>query len=155
MTKKSVRVIDCHIAIRSDQGIRYLILKRSTNVKYPDHWQCVTGKINDSERPYHAAIREVVEETGLKPERLWTVDTVNFFYEHTTDEINIVPVFGMLVNNDTITLSHEHSEYCWCTIDKATSMLVWNKQIEGIIEFDRMLKEKTKKNQFLEISIAN
>ena len=78
MTDITVRVIDCHIAAQIDNSFKFLVLKRSNNSICPNHWQCVTGKIEYEELPHIAAIREVKEETGLEPVRMWTVDTVNF-----------------------------------------------------------------------------
>ena len=155
MTDKVVRVIDCHIAIETDQGFRYLVLKRSDSVVCPNHWQCVTGKIIDGEMPYESAIRESKEETGLDAIRMWTIDTVNFFYEHTSNQLNIVPVFGIIVNDLVISLSNEHVDCRWCNIDDALEMLIWTKQVEGLREFDSMLRKKTEKNNFLEITLDN
>ena len=155
MIDKVVRVIDCHIARETDEGLRYLVLKRSDSVVCPNHWQCVTGKIIKNETPYYSAIREVKEETGLDAIRMWTVDTVNFFYEHTRNQLNIVPVFGIIVGTHDVHLSHEHTEYRWCSIDTALDMLIWTKQVEGLREFDGMLRKKTEKNNFLEIDLHN
>jgi len=153
MTDITVRVIDCHIAVQTDTSFRFLILKRSNETVCPNHWQCVTGKIEQGELPYIAAIREVKEETGLRPVRMWTVDTVNFFYEHKVNQLNVVPVFGMIVDNFDVSLSNEHVDFKWLSIDQALDSLIWRKQIDGLREFNRMLITETEKNSFLEIDI--
>ena len=40
--------------------------------------------------------------TGLKAKKIWTVDTVNTFYDAKNNTINLIPVFGVIVNNKKI-----------------------------------------------------
>lgn len=52
------------VILRSSPGNRYLLLKRRPEMG--GFWQPVTGFVEPEESPQAAAIREVVEETGLK-----------------------------------------------------------------------------------------
>ncbi len=155
MTKIQVRVIDCHILRWVDGAPEFLLLKRSKKVEYPEIWQCVTGKIEPNELPYQTAIRELKEETNLVPKSMWAIDMVNHFYEAIEDRMNLIPVFGVEVKNSDIILSHEHSEYKWCNIEKATPLLLWKQQKEGLREFHSMLISKDKRNLFTKINIIN
>ena len=63
--------------------------------------------------PFERAVRELKEETGLTPIRMFIADHVSTFYEKNGDLINLVPVFGIETETKRITLSSEHSEYKW------------------------------------------
>lgn len=158
MNNIKVRVIDCHIAYYNDKkrDWEFLLLKRSKDIpnqRYPGIWQGVTGKIENSELPYKAALRELNEETGLKAEKLWTIDKVNTFYDAEENIMTLVPVFGVIVNSTNILLSKEHSEYKWCVIEETIKLLPWEQQKKGVQIFYQMLKENKDRLKILEIKI--
>jgi dihydroneopterin triphosphate diphosphatase len=86
--------VEVHVFRYNNQKIEYLLLRRGDKVIYPGLWQIVTGKIKEGEKAYETALREVQEETGLVPERLWVAPKVNQFYSAEKDAIYIVPVFA-------------------------------------------------------------
>ena len=153
MTDIKIRVIDCHIAYKNGNDWQFLMLKRSKNRIYPSIWQGVTGKINDKEKPYRTAIRELFEETGLKPSRMWSIDTVNLFYDSNDGIMNLIPVFGVQVLTKNIKISDEHSEFQWCNINQAIKLLTWEQQKKGIQTFYDMLIEKKDRLKILEINL--
>ena len=155
MSEIKVRVIDCHIAYYNDKKYcwKFLLLKRSKDTVYPGIWQGVTGKIKNSELPYKAALRELMEETGLNAEKIWTIDKVNNFYDAERDIMNLIPVFGVTVNSTNIVVSIEHSEYKWCNINETIKLLTWNQQKKGIKIFYEMLKENGNRLKMMEIKI--
>ena len=158
MNKIKVRVIDCHIAYYDDKKSdwKFLLLKRSEDIpnqRYPGIWQGVTGKIESSELPYKTALRELTEETGLKAEKLWTIDKVNTFYDAGKNIMTLVPVFGVVVNSVNVLLSREHSEYKWCDINETIKLLAWEQQKKGIYIFYQMLRENKDRLKILEINI--
>ena len=153
MIDSIIRMIDCHIVHKEGNDLKYLLLKRSSNKIYPNIWQCVTGKIEDGEKAYQTAIREVKEETNLNPDRLWVIEHVNFFFESKKNRMNFIPVFGMEVNNMNIDLSNEHIDYMWCDFKLAIEKLLWNQQKIGLITFNNMLQESKEKLIFSEISL--
>ena len=148
-----IRTIDCHIFCRKNNEIKYLLLKRSPSKIYPNIWQCVTGKINDNERAYQTAIREVYEETELVAIKLWTVEHVNLFFEAQQNRMNLIPVFGMEVNNENVILSDEHTDYIWCDINLANEKILWNQQKIGLLVFHNMLQGSKEKLSFSEIPL--
>ena len=153
MIDSIIRMIDCHIVHKEGSDLKYLLLKRSPNKIYPNIWQCVTGKIEDGEKAYQTAIREVKEETNLNPDRLWVIEHVNLFFESNKNRMNFIPVFGMEVNNMNIDLSNEHIDYMWCDFKLAIEKLLWNQQKIGLITFNNMLQESKEKLIFSEISL--
>ncbi|MBC8312357.1 MAG: NUDIX pyrophosphatase [Candidatus Marinimicrobia bacterium] len=151
MTNIKVRVIDCHITHLQDGEPKFLMLKRSPQIMYGGIWQCVTGKIESTEKPIQTAVRELKEETGLSPINKWTVDQVNHFYEAEFDRMNLIPVFGVEVGSLTIKLSDEHCDYKWCELDEAIPLFTWTQQKNGLLAFYEMLTSRTEKLNFSKI----
>lgn len=132
MTQVKVRVVDCYVFRCTDEGIRFLLMKRNKNKIYEHLWQGVAGKIEPGETAANAAIRELKEETGLSPLNMFVADHVSRFYEAHEDRINLVPVFGIEVNSDKVILSKEHVDFKWVTIDEGLKKLIWNGQKKGL-----------------------
>ena len=153
MNNIKIRVIDCHIAYYHNNDWLFLLLKRSNDKIYPGIWQGVTGKIDNDEEPYRAALRELKEETNLTPQKMWTIDKVNLFYDAKKNIMNLIPVFGVIVDTQKVILSNEHVEYKWYNIDEAIKLLTWNQQKKGLQIFYEMLKENKERLKFMEIKI--
>lgn len=152
LTNICVRVIDCHILYLEHDEPLYLMLKRSENQIYPGIWQCVTGKIEPDEKPYETAIRELNEETGLEPLKMWSVDRVNHYYEAVKDRMNLIPVFGVSVSTKTVKLSLEHVDYKWCPVEEAGEMMLWDQQKTGLLQFHKMITNDKAKMELTEIN---
>ncbi|HOM05873.1 MAG TPA: NUDIX domain-containing protein [Candidatus Kapabacteria bacterium] len=108
---------------QNEEKYEQLILKRNENAKpYPNVWQVVTGRIEKYETPIETAIREVFEETGIVPVKLWNLPYLASFYNYRENEINFSPVFVFEVYEEAkVNISEEHSDYKWialCDISK-------------------------------------
>lgn len=132
MTDIKVRVVDCYVYRHTNDGIRFLLMKRNLNKMYEHLWQSVAGKIESGETASETAIRELKEETGLNPINMFVADHVSRFYETHGDRINLVPVFGIEVDSDEVNLSEEHIDCKWVSIDEALDKLIWSGQKKGI-----------------------
>ncbi|NPV12146.1 MAG: NUDIX pyrophosphatase [Ignavibacteria bacterium] len=133
MSKVVSTYIELHIMKIENDQLKFLLLKRSPNEKYPNIWQMVTGKIRDGEKAYETALRELKEETGLIAEELFTVPIVNSVYLSETDEVCLIPVFLCRVNEKSeIKISEEHSEYKWLNAEEAEKLLNWEGQKKSI-----------------------
>ena len=132
MADITIRVVDCYVFRQTDGALRFLLLKRNKDKLYEHLWQGVAGKIEENETASEAAIRELREETGLEPVRMFVADHVSRFYESHQDRINLVPVFGIEVDSVEVKLSKEHVDYKWMDIYEALDTLVWRGQKEGI-----------------------
>lgn len=141
MANLVIRVIDAYVFYQSDNGLEYLLLKRAKTKMYEHLWQGVAGKIERREEAWQAAIRELKEETGFDPARIFIADHISKFYEAHGDRINLVPVFGIEVNNKNVILSEEHSEYQWQDFEKALKFLSWEGQKAGLSTVNKMLME--------------
>ena len=153
MNNVKVGVIDCHVVYWEGEIPQFLTIKRSPHERYPLIWQCITGGIKSNERTYQAAIRELKEETGLYPEKMWTVDSVNSYYAPKYDSVFFIPVFGIEVKSKDVKLSSEHVDFYWGSLESVKSKLLWNQQKNGLDSFNQMITKQTKKLELSEIHI--
>lgn len=124
---------ETHIFREQNGILEFLLLKRSPEQIYPNLWQMVSGKIQEEEKAFETAIREIKEETGLKPIKFWTVPNVNSFYSKDYDSITLVPVFAAQVEfGAEVQLSEEHTEYKWVSADAAKKDLAWEGQQKSV-----------------------
>jgi 8-oxo-dGTP pyrophosphatase MutT (NUDIX family) len=76
-----------------------------------------------------AAVREVLEETGLRPLRWWALEHLAAFYDAAGDRIRLVPVFAAEVAwTDPVRLSHEHDRYAFQSWSAARKRVLWATQ---------------------------
>ena len=152
MPKVVVRVIDAYVFNRKNKEIRFLLLKRAKTKVYEHLWQGVAGKIEAGEAAWEAAIRELKEETGFEPVRIFVADHVSKFYEAHGDWVNMVPVFGIEVEDEEVKLSDEHCEFKWVDFNTAHQTLIWSGQKDGIAAVFNMLNSDDDRIKWSEIS---
>ena len=113
---------------------QHLLLRRSKTDKiYPDTWQMVSGSIEANEKSVAAALRELKEESGFEPQRLWLVPHMNTFLNPKRDVVHISAVFAAQVPpGSQPLLSREHYEFEWCSLERARQLLVWHGQIQSL-----------------------
>ncbi len=153
MTKIITRVVDCYVFNLLDNDPRFLILKRNHNKIYEHLWQGVAGKIEKGETAWQTAVRELKEETGLDPYRMFVADHISKFYEVKGDRINLVPVFGIEVNSKDVILSEEHIEYKWVDFNEARNTLAWNGQKEGLEVVYNMISNSDERMRWSKINL--
>lgn len=147
-------LIESHIVRINDDKTEYLLLKRSSDQKYPNLWQMVTGKIQNNEKAYQTVVREIKEETGLEVKKLFIVPNVNSFYNAENDSINFVPVFLTIVDlSKNVVLSNEHQAYKWVNKKEAQNLLAWPGQSKSVKIIDDFLSKKKKNINFIEINV--
>lgn len=125
---------------RSDQ--EFLLLKRAPREQFPNIWQCVSGGIKPGEKAWQTALREMNEETGYFPKQLFVADYAYNLYLHPTDSMLQVPVFGAEIDDSQARaprLSVEHTEFKWCTMDEALTILAWENYRLGIRAVKRVM----------------
>lgn len=104
-----------------------LLLRRTQTLK--GEWCQVAGSIEEGETAWQTALRELDEETGLRPDALYSADICEQFYEAGRDAVTIAPVFVAFIDNSaTVTLNHEHSEYRWASFGDAVEMVAFGGQ---------------------------
>lgn len=147
-------LIESHIIRFKENEIEFLLLKRASNEKYPNIWQMVTGSIDENEKAYETALREIKEETSLNPKKMWIVPNINSFYSHEKNEICFVPVFVAQVDlNDLVKISLEHTEFKWLKINEAKKLLAWPGQRKSIEIIHEYFSGKDENLKLIEIEL--
>lgn len=92
------------------------------------HWDFAKGKIEETESLHDAALRELYEETGLKPDK---IADFNYSFEYTFIDYdgkyahkNVV-LFLAHVTLRNVRLSDEHQAYCWISYKDALDRLTY------------------------------
>jgi len=146
------KYIECYVYRKSKNGIKYLLLKRSKDKEpYPGIWQIVTGKMEIGEEAYNSALREVKEETGLKPVKFYVAPKNNQFYTPHNDKIYLIPVFVIKVKEEKVVLSEEHTKYKWLDYNEAYNKIHWYSQKENLKIINDILTGKIE-NTMIEIT---
>jgi 8-oxo-dGTP diphosphatase len=103
---------------------KILVIRRSkTDYVKPFAWETPGGAVDEKEDPLDAAVREVQEETGVHITDVKPFHTMTVFEE---DGDKVVMIFYTACTADNnVTLSFEHDQYKWVTIDE------FEKTVEG------------------------
>ncbi len=152
MPKINSIYIECYVAKKFKGKYKFLLLKRAEGDKlYPGIWQIITGKIEKKEKAFETALREVKEESGLEPQRLFVLPHTTTFYSPRTDAISLIPLFVCIVDDDKVILSDEHSEYRWFDVQKASRQLYFKSQKENVKFIESNLYSTERLKTFTEI----
>lgn len=129
MTTIRVSLLDLYVLRGAGASLECLTLRRAPGGRCPGSWEAVHGHIEPGERPAEAARRELREETGLEPLRLYNLSRVELFYQHRQDEVALVPVFVAFVEPGTaVVLSAEHDRSEWLPVADAGRRLAWPRE---------------------------
>lgn len=119
------RVISAGIIIfrRTPEGLKFLLLYHGRN-----YWNFPKGKIESEERSWQAAVREVGEETGLKPSEIKLIRDFKAYERFvfggpSNKTFKIVILYLAETKQSKITVSKEHEGYGWFTFSEAKKML--------------------------------
>ncbi len=113
---------------------RYLLLKRVSS--HGGFWQSVTGSLEEGETHKQAAVREVLEETGInsREDQLIELGLINTFEIAPEWRSKYAPgithneemCFALRVDACEVKVdSTEHEAYAWETYERAMEMLYW------------------------------
>lgn len=145
-------VIDVYVFRRRSDEIEFLLLKRCPESRIACTWQAVHGGIAPGEKAWQAGVRELREETGLSPVRLWQLEFVNTFYMAREDVIAMCPCFAAEVTPDApVALSEEHTEFRWLGVEAAVAEFLWPGQRRAVREVMELLVTPGAAEPFLRI----
>lgn len=143
----SIAAYVCRIV--SGRG-RYLLVRRSTPY-LKGTWQMVSGRVEPGETGWEAALREIKEETGLVPDRFYSADILEQFYEPDQNCINLVPIFvGFLDTDREVRISWEHDAFEWIGVEDTERYLLFENQRSAIRHIERRFVRE-EPNEFLRI----
>jgi len=134
------RLVDVYPYRILDGGaVEHLLLHRAQGAVYSGEWRMVGGKVEDSESAWQAGLRELSEETGLKPVRFWALPSVNSFYEWQSDAVHHIPAFAAEVDRNPV-LDHEHDDFAWLSLEDALIRMAWPEQCRLLRLLDSYLR---------------
>lgn len=108
--------------IKNKEG-KVLLLQRSEIASYPDHWQLVEGKLEESEKVDLALKREIQEEVGATV-KIMNINTI-FHNELPAKGQNYLAfrvVFEVELESEEIKISEEHKSFGWYTKEEALAL---------------------------------
>lgn len=144
MTGIRVSIVDVYPVRRDPGGLQVLLLRRSKAGRCPGSWEAVHGWIEPDETPAEAALRELREETGLAPARLYNLSRVESFYLHRSDEVALIPVFVALVGGEgRPVLSEEHDYAEWVPVPEAAQRFDWPRERRAMTDIEILLPDGT------------
>ncbi len=139
-TAVRVGVVDVFVLRRRAEEWDALLMQRAATVRCPGAWEAVHGSIEPGERPEDAAVREVVEETGLTVERLYNV-TVQPFYVHAQSVVQLAVVFAAVVRDGPLKLGEEHTSAQWLPLAEAARRYAWPSERANVTQAGELLRE--------------
>jgi len=131
--------VDVYVLRGRGDGLETLLLRRAPGGRSPGSWEAVHGHIDADEPPASAAAREITEETGLVPSRLYNLSRTEAFYLHRLDVVAIVPVFAAFVANGEVGLSVEHDDYAWLPLSEARRRCSWPRIARALDDVEELL----------------
>ncbi len=135
VTDTRVCFVDTYVVRGGREGLEVLALRRGQNGRCPGSWETVHGTIESGETPVQASLREVREETGFSPRRLYNVSRVEAFYLHGSDEVALIPVFAAFVDQvEEPRLSDEHDRAEWLAPGVAVGRFAWPRERRAIAD---------------------
>lgn len=118
MTVPAMAVVDVYVLRPAGERLEVLALRRAPGQRCAGAWEAVHGRIEAGELPVAAATRELREETGLVPEKLYNASRVEMFYLHKTNQMVTAPVFAAYVAAGAEpVLGPEHDASAWWPVE--------------------------------------
>jgi 8-oxo-dGTP diphosphatase len=133
-----------HDLIRAAGGVLFRTSRRGRDkvaVVYREargDWTFPKGKLDEGESFEEAALREVVEETGISAVIRRFVGSTN--YTHRKGRPKIVAYYLMEAISGEFAPNEEVDELRWVTLDEAIELLTWDRDQE-LIDLLRLLPE--------------
>jgi lipoyl(octanoyl) transferase len=120
-----------------------LVLRRAPELG--GYWHTVAGGVEDTERVDQAAVRELMEEAGLRVTDLASARWIRFVYHvEPSDALDVRDVLRapeMVVECVLVdvpfayepTLNWEHDGYRWCNVEDAVALFHWGNVGDALI----------------------
>jgi len=139
MTRFEVSLVDVLVLRGAGAALECLTLRRAAGGRCPGSWEAVHGHIEYGERPAEAALRELKEETGFAPAKLYNLSRVETFYLHRSDELAFVAVFVAFVPPEgQVRTGAEHDAHEWLPVAAAVDRLEWPRERRCLEDAVRM-----------------
>lgn len=139
MASVRVTLVDVYVVRHGGARLEVLLLRRAPGDRSPGSWEAVHGHLVAGELPVAGALRELREETGLRPERMYNLSRVESFYLHGSDEVAMIPAFVAWAPRDAaVRLSQEHDAAEWLLPSAALRRASWPRSRRAIADIDAL-----------------
>ncbi len=136
---------------QTQEGPKFLLLYHGKS-----YWNFPKGKIEETEKSFRAALRELKEETGLKKSDLVFGDffrmTNRYFFTKNGQKVFKTVIFYLAeTRKSKIIISDEHQGYAWFTYREALKMIK-HKNLKPLLKkaYD-LIRFKDMKNRVFKI----
>ena len=103
-------------------------------------FQNVRGGIEPDETAWQAALRELREETGMRPIEFYRLGTIETFYISQDDTLwHAVPFCAIVDRTHEITINDEHDAVRWVPLREAKQTFIWSNEWPVIDEIQRVI----------------
>jgi dATP pyrophosphohydrolase len=147
-------MVACYVVRPGPLGTEHevLQLRRSPGEFLAGAWSTVRGKMHPGETAWGAALRELLEETGVAPDEFYQVDTVDIFYLHGDDTLWHCPGFCALVARETqIVLNDEHDAQRWVPRSRIETDFLWPGERSQLREICREIMDNGPAKGYLKV----
>jgi dATP pyrophosphohydrolase len=130
--------VTCYVLRPKSGGYDILQLLRRPGVYMAETWQPVSGAIEPDEAGWQAALRELMEETGLAPERFYRLPTTYPFYIPQLDSLSYSICFCAIVaEGSEVAINFEHTDHRWVDFAECDALFMWPSDHGAISEIRR------------------
>lgn len=132
------------VVVRAPTTRPRVLLLRRAGLYLRGAWTYVAGHLEAGETLWQCALRELGEETALRPTDFYAADCCEQFYDARDECIQLVPAFVAMVEADAeVVLNHEHDAFRWATFAEALRQLPFDGQRELFARVQRGFVERT------------
>lgn len=135
----AITLVDVLVLREGGAGLECLLIRRAAGGRSPGSWEMVHGHLDPGELPTDAALRELKEETGYVPLRMYNLSRVESFYLHAKDTVTLVGMFAAFVGPQPVTLSEEHDDSAWMTVAEARERFSWPREVRCLDDALRLI----------------
>src|SRR5258708_7379495 len=126
VTGTAVRFVDVYVLRDAPADPAVLVLRRARAGRSPGTWEAVHGAIEIGETAVQAALRELREEPGLAPARVYNASRVEAFSRHAQDQAAFIPLLlALLAPRAAVRVSAEHDAFEWLAPAAALARVTW------------------------------
>jgi len=146
-------LIEVYVFRRRARRVEFLLLRRHPGDALPGIWQPVTGTLRRGEPAARGARREVREETGVAPLRLWRLESVRGFYDPGQEAVRFIVRFAAELDAKArVRRSREHTAHRFAGTQEAARRVLWESQRKGFAEVRRLVLRGGARARALEIA---